>query len=90
MNKADLVKAIASATGATHKTSEEMLEAFTVTVMKAVSKGQKVSLVGFGSFASLTRKARTGRNPATGAKIKIPTKKVPKFVAGKLFRDKLH
>jgi len=90
VNKSDLIRTIADKTGATHKASEAMLETFTAAVMKAVSKGEKVSLVGFGSFATITRKARMGRNPATGAKIKIPTKKVPKFIPGKEFRDKLH
>jgi len=87
MNKADLVRAIAVETGATNRSAEAMIKSFTETVMKAVSSGEKVSLVGFGSFASAERKARTGRNPATGAKIKIPAKAVPKFTAGKEFRD---
>ena len=87
MNKADLVKALALNTGSTQRACEEMLNAFTAEVMKAVAKGEKVGLVGFGSFAPLKRKARPGRNPSTGAKLKIPAKKVPKFVAGKEFRD---
>lgn len=89
MNKADLVRAIASETGATNRMSEAMLNAFTKSVISTVAKGGKVSLVGFGSFAGNARKARTGRNPATGAKIKIPAKKVPKFTPGKEFRDKV-
>ncbi len=89
MNKSDLVRAIAAKTDVTQRDCEAMLKAFTDSVMKAVSKGEKVSMVGFGSFGVVKRKARTGRNPATGQKIKIPTKKVPKFTAGKEFRDKV-
>lgn len=89
MNKSDLVKQIASKAGVTNRAGEQMLQAFTDAVIKAVAKGEKVSLVGFGSWATITRKARTGRNPATGKTIRIPAKKVPKFVAGKEFRDKV-
>ena len=89
MNKSDLVRAIAAQTDVTQRDSEAMLKAFTDSVVKAVSKGDKVSLVGFGSFGVVKRKARSGRNPATGQKIKIPAKKVPKFTAGKEFRDKV-
>jgi len=87
MNKAELVRAIASETGATLKATEAMLKAFTGIVSEAVADGDKVSLVGFGSFYSITRKARPGRNPATGRPITIPEKTVPKFDAGKEFRD---
>lgn len=86
MNKAELVKTIALDTGNTQRSCEAMLNAFMKEVMKAVGKGGKVSLVGFGSFTSMKRKARPGRNPSTGAKIKIPAKKVPKFSPGKEFR----
>jgi len=66
-----------------------MLKAFTDTVIKAVARGDKVSMVGFGSFGAVKRKARTGRNPATGRPINIPAKKVPKFTAGKEFKDRI-
>ncbi len=89
MNKADLVRSIAEKSGLKQKSAEAMLKAFTDAVVEAVAKGEKVSLVGFGSFGILKRKARTGRNPATGAKIKIPAKKVPKFVPGKKFVDSI-
>ncbi len=89
MNKADLLYAIAEETGATSKSCEAMLKAFTNTVMKAVSNGEKVSLIGFGSFHSIKREARPGRNPATGAKINIPAKTLPKFTHGKTFKDML-
>jgi len=87
MNKAILVKAIAESTGNTQRACEAMLNAFMDEVMKEVGKGGKVSLVGFGSFTSMKRKARPGRNPSTGAKIKIPARKVPKFSAGKEFKN---
>ncbi len=89
MNKSDLVRTIAAKTNVTQRDCEAMLKAFTDSIMKAVSKGEKVSMVGFGSFGVVKRKARSGRNPATGQKIKIPAKKVPKFTAGKEFRDKV-
>jgi DNA-binding protein HU-beta len=89
MNKAELVHAIAGDSNVTNKVAENMLSSFLSTVMKAVKDGDKVSLVGFGSFHSIVRKARPGRNPATGAKINIPEKTVPKFTPGKEFRDML-
>ena len=89
MNKSDLITNIAAETNATKRDCEAMLKAFTKTVVKAVSRGDKVSLVGFGSFGSVKRKARTGRNPATGRPINIPAKKVPKFTAGKEFKDRV-
>lgn len=82
MNKAELVNAIAKDTNMTKADSERALEA----VMKNVSKGMKkgpVQLVGFGTFKIAKRKARTGVNPATGAKIKIPARKVVTFKASK-------
>lgn len=87
MNKADLVRAMSSKTGSTYRTTEAMLKAFTDIITDAVANGEKVSLVGFGSFHSITRKEREGRNPATNQKIQIPEKKVPKFTPGKEFRD---
>jgi len=89
MNKAELVHAIAEDSNVTNKVAEDMLNSFLSTVMNAVKDGDKVSLVGFGSFHSIVRKARPGRNPATGAKIQIPEKTVPKFTPGKEFREML-
>lgn len=63
------------------------LDSFIDGVVKTVKKGGKVALVGFGTFSSVKRKARNGRNPQTGATIKIPARKVAKFVAGKGFKD---
>ena len=90
MNKSDLIRALASETGEKQRACEAMLNAFTDTIMKAVANGEKVSLVGFGSFHTYRRKARPGRNPATGAKLKIPAKTVPKFVPGKEFKEQVH
>jgi nucleoid DNA-binding protein len=87
MNKVDLVNEIARNAGTTKKTAEAMLDAFTNTVTKSVSKGEKVTLIGFGSFSRMVRSARTGRNPRTGKTINIPAKKVPKFAPGKAFKD---
>ena len=87
MNKSDLVRSIAEKTDMTLRESEAMLKAFTETVVDTVANGEKVSLVGFGSFDVVERKARTGRNPATGEKIQIKARKVPKFTAGKDFRN---
>ena len=82
MNKAELVEAVAGETGFTKADSERALEA----VMKGIMKGarkESVQLVGFGTFKTSKRKARTGVNPATGAKIKIPAKKVITFKVSK-------
>jgi nucleoid DNA-binding protein len=87
MNKQELVDAIASGSGLTKKQSHAVLEAFIDSVVKSVKKNEDVVLIGFGSFKLISRKARDGRNPQTGKKIKIPAKKAPKFVAGKAFRD---
>jgi DNA-binding protein HU-beta len=82
MNKSELVEAIASDTGFTKADSERALEATMKAIMKGVRK-ESVQLVGFGTFKVSKRKARTGVNPATGAKIKIPAKKVVTFKASK-------
>ena len=89
MNKADLLRTIAEETGLTSKSCDAMLKSLTDIVIKAVAKGDKVSLIGFGNFHGIKREARIGRNPATGGKINIPAKTVPKFSPGKKFRDLL-
>jgi DNA-binding protein HU-beta len=86
MNKADLVNAIATKTGASKKASEEALNALVDSITGALKKGDKVQLVGFGSFEVRKRAARKGRNPQTGAEIKIPATKAPVFKAGKALR----
>ncbi len=89
MNKAELVEAMAKATGETKRSTEAFLNAFVNTVTKAVAKGDKVSIVGFGNFERKKREARKGRNPRTGETIKIPAKKYPSFTPGKGFKDKV-
>ncbi len=82
MNKAQLVDAIAADAGITKAQAKKALDSFLNNVEKTLKKGGKVTLIGFGTFSTQTRKAREGRNPATGAKIKIPAKTVVKFKPG--------
>jgi len=82
MNKSELVNAIAADSGLTKAASEKALNSIMGAITGAVKKGDRVSLVGFGSFSVSQRSARTGRNPQTGKEIKIPAKKVVKFKAG--------
>ena len=82
MNKAELVEAIAKRTTSTKAAVETTLDALMETVTGTLSKGDSVALVGFGTFSVSKRAARKGRNPATGAEIKIPASKVAKFSAG--------
>ena len=87
MNKEELVKEVAKKAKVSQKAAADVLAATIETIEKTVSKGKKVTLVGFGSFEARKRKARTGRNPQTGAAIKIAAKTVPAFSAGKKFKD---
>jgi DNA-binding protein HU-beta len=87
VTKADLVNAIAEQAGLSKADSEKALKAFTGAVTNALKAGEKVSLVGFGTFSVGLRAARTGKNPQTGAKIKIAAAKSPKFKAGKALKD---
>ncbi len=82
MNKAELVEAIAKKTGSTKTSVEGTLDAFMESVTSSLTKGDPVALIGFGTFSLSKRAARKGRNPATGAEIKIPASKVAKFAAG--------
>ncbi|MFT5823412.1 MAG: DNA-binding protein HU-beta [Crocinitomix sp.] len=82
MNKSELVDAIASTSGLSKADSKRALDGLTEAVEGALKKGDKVSLVGFGSFSISNRAARTGRNPQTGKEIKIAAKNVVKFKAG--------
>jgi DNA-binding protein HU-beta len=82
MNKAELVTAMAEKSGLTKAAAEKALNALTAAVTESMKKGQRVGLVGFGSFSVAKRSARTGRNPQTGKEIKIPAKKVVKFKPG--------
>ena len=83
MNKEQLVEKVADTTAATKKDALEIVNCALDLVTGSLKKGEKVTLVGFGTFLVRKRKAREGRNPQTGAKIKIPAKKVPAFTAGK-------
>jgi DNA-binding protein HU-beta len=86
MNKGDLVNAVAKVVCA-KKEAVAAVDCVLDTIAKALKKGDKVTLVGFGTFSVAKRAARTGRNPKTGATIKIKAKKVPKFTAGKTLKD---
>ena len=87
MNKSDLIAAIAAKTGETKKDAEATLNAFIEVVTESLAKGDKVQLVGFGSFEVRKRAARKGRNPQTKEEIKIPASKAPVFKAGKALKD---
>lgn len=89
MNKGELVDFIASEAGLTKAQAAESLNAVTSAVQKTLKKGNKLTLVGFGTFSISKRAARTGRNPKTGAAIKIPAKRVVKFKAGKELSSKV-
>jgi nucleoid DNA-binding protein len=82
MTKQELVDIIATKAQTTNKTAEAMLNAYTETIMEAMSRGLSVQLIGFGSFKVRSRAARVGRNPQTGKPIQIPTKIVPVFRPG--------
>lgn len=82
MNKAELISAIAAESGLNKADSKKALEAFVASVTKALKSGDKVSLIGFGTFAVSERAERTGINPSTKVAITIPAKKVVKFKAG--------
>jgi len=82
MNKAQLVDAIASGAKLSKKQANDAVKTFVEATTKAMSKGERVALVGFGSFSVSKRAARKGRNPQNGKEIKIPAKKVVKFKAG--------
>jgi len=90
MNKTELVDQIAKDADITKAQANEALDSFTNTVVKTLKGGDKVTLVGFGTFSVSHRSARTGRNPQTGKEIKIAAKNVAKFKAGKSFQDKLN
>lgn len=89
MNKGELVDAIAAQADVTKKDADVVLTAALEAIVEAVAGGDKVTLVGFGSFEARERQEREGRNPKTGETIKIPATKVPAFSAGKLFKDKV-
>ncbi|HEX2966918.1 MAG TPA: HU family DNA-binding protein [Syntrophorhabdaceae bacterium] len=89
MTKAELIGKMASGAKISKAAAGKALEAFLEGVRIALKKDDRVTLVGFGTFAVSKRKARKGRNPRTGKEIKIPARKVPKFTAGKALKDSI-
>ena len=87
MTKAELIEKMAGDADISKAAAGKSLDAMVDAVVKSVKKGNKVTLVGFGTFSATKRKARTGRNPRTGETIKIKASKAPKFTAGKAFKD---
>jgi DNA-binding protein HU-beta len=87
MTKAELVAAVAKASGITKPAAEKVVNAFTDSITETLKKGEKLTLVGFGTFETATRAARTGRNPQSGKEIKIAAATTPKFRAGKALKD---
>lgn len=87
MNKAKLIDVMSNDTKLAKTVCKSVLESFVKSVEKSLKKNQSVVLTGFGTFSVMKRKARTGINPATGKKMQIPAKKVPKFKAGKQLKD---
>ena len=89
MNKADLINALAEKNGLKKKDAEAAVNAVLDLIAEALKKGEKVAIMGFGSFETKTRAARTGKNPATGAPIQIPASKAIVFKAGKALKDSI-
>ena len=87
MNKTELIEAMSKQTGLSKKDADAAVKAFTEVVTKELKKGEKVTLIGFGTFEVAKRAARTGKNPQTGESIKIKACKAPKFKAGKALKD---
>ena len=89
MNKTELIAAVAATAELSKKDAEKALNATIDTITAALVEGEKVQLVGFGSFETKTREARTGRNPRTGENIEIAASRTPAFKAGKALKDKV-
>ena len=89
MNKAELIERVARDTGLTKADALRAIDALLDNVTKSLRKGEKVTLVGFGSFQTARRRARNGRNPQTGMPIKIAARRVPRFVPGKELKDQV-
>jgi DNA-binding protein HU-beta len=87
MTKAELIDAVADGAGISKAAAAKAIDSFISGVTKALKKGNKVTLVGFGTFSVSKRKARKGRNPRTGEEIKIPASKIPKFSSGKALKQ---
>ena len=89
MTKAELIERVAKESGVTKAGTEKAIKSFTDHITKALKKGDKLTLPGFGTFSVSRRKAKKGRNPQTGDAIKIPARKVAKFKAGNLLKAEL-
>ncbi|ABM01361.1 MULTISPECIES: HU family DNA-binding protein [Shewanella] len=90
MNRTELIAKIAESADLTKAEAGRALKSFEEAVTAAMKDGDKISIVGFGSFETSTRAERTGRNPQTGKEIKIPAATIPKFKAGKALRDSVN
>ena len=89
MNKAELAEEVSGKTGLTKKVTQNVIDTVIETIGDTLSRGEKVTLVGFGTFQVASRKARRGVNPRTRESINIPAKKVPKFVPGKILKEEI-
>lgn len=89
MHKIDIVKAIADQTGCLQKDANLLVDTFIENVKEALRKGEKVTLIGFGTFSVVDTKAKTGRNPQTGKEIKIPASKKIRFSVGKTLKEEI-
>ena len=87
MNKTELIAAVAESAGKNKAEVKEILDALTAQIVKTVKEGDEVALLGFGTFKSAKREARTGRNPRTGSQIEIPAANVVKFRVGKTLKN---
>ncbi|MBQ7183528.1 MAG: HU family DNA-binding protein [Clostridia bacterium] len=90
MNKTELIAAVANKTGITKKDAGDVLNAFLDAIKDAMASGDKVQLIGFGTFEAKERAARTARNPRTGTEIEVPAAKAPTFKAGKELKDSIN
>jgi len=89
MTKAELISTMAAGASITKAKAARALDTFVDSIIGALKKEERVTLVGFGTFSVSKRKARKGRNPRTGNEIQIPARKVPKFTAGKAFKEEI-
>lgn len=90
MNKSELIDAVAASAGLTKADAGRAIDATTAAITAALKKGDAVTLVGFGTFKVTQRAARAGRNPRTGAELKIAARKAPDFTAGKTLKDSVN
>jgi len=89
MNKTDLIQTVADKAALSKKDSEKAVNAVLDGIMETVADGEKVQIIGFGTFERRERAAKMGRNPSTGEKIEIPATRVPAFKAGKAFKERI-